>query len=112
MNRWPDLNVRPVVNAIKSTGLETLGSCGGHKHPTKYQHPFDKWFVSFKGRATKVQKLKRLARKLHLTLRRGKPNVCVLCLKCEDELVKDRPWYYLQGREDTIQVAKEIKKAA
>lgn len=111
MNKLPDVNVRPVIAALRFTGLKTLGSCGGHKHPTKWQHPFGKWFVSFEGHVARIRRLKKLARKLHLTLRRGKPNVCTLCLKCDDHLIKNRPWYYLQGRENTKDVAKEIKAA-
>ena len=109
-----DKNVRPVVAAVKACHLETLGSCGGHKHPGKWQHPNGQWFVSFLGHAARIARLKKLARKLGITMRKGKPYKCVQCLKCndEDKLVRDKDWYYIESTKDPKLVAYILEKAA
>lgn len=44
-----DSNIAELVQALNAfSGIETIGSCGGHENPTGVQRPAGEWFVTFK----------------------------------------------------------------
>jgi len=43
-----DANIEPLVYLLRDKwGIDTIGSCGGHRKPKRTQRPEGKWFVSF-----------------------------------------------------------------
>ena len=43
-----DANIRRLVMTLNTyPGVRTIGSCGGHEHPTGVQRPAGEWFVTF-----------------------------------------------------------------
>jgi hypothetical protein len=43
-----DRNIRALVRELnRFDGLETIGSCGGHEHPTPAQARIGRWWVTF-----------------------------------------------------------------
>ncbi len=44
-----DANIAELVRALNAfSGIETIGSCGGHENPTEIQRSLGEWFVTFK----------------------------------------------------------------
>ena len=41
-----DENIKPLVELLNSCRHKTIGSCGGHKNPSKFQQKYGRWFIS------------------------------------------------------------------
>ena len=106
-----DLNMRALVKLVESIpGIETLGSCGGHKSPRECQHPKGQWFVSFRAKdLTLLRHFRRWCRRYTIHLHKGPSDLYCKCLRCTGcKHLNPSTWYYMKGNGDPRNVAKRL----